>query len=212
MKHKKRGSVTLYLMFCFLPIVAIFCVILWVRASSLYHLKAQRQLDRCVYWRLKDRCENLNELSALNSRLRSLIRVIVSLESAGKLASIVFPGLGGAVEVTASELRTVARALTAKQDWIMMQESIQSKMTMLCGFSQNSEVTFSRPENAQATFAGTPAPLSWVTGTGEIEVHSWNIGSLKKESYGYCKGSRDLDGEKYRVSFQHAPEVKLQSK
>lgn len=217
---KKAGSVVLGLILFWLPILAIFPVILWVRVTTLHHLTQQRQIDRCLYPVIERRCQFLAKLSASNATLRRLVQMIATIEIAKQATSaipIVGAGMAAAGESTAAALRTMVRSIAKLQDLSIKIESVQAYTSLTCGTPLRpiNSLNFDRPQTLASTIAKSIPPLNWAEGSSSTEMHLMNskllLTEMKQlETFAHCFTERKdqdgrLDGEQYRVSFRHAP-------
>ena len=209
----QSGSIGLQLFVVWLPIIAVFGVILWIRAASLHQLHEQRTLDRCVFGVLKPRCQLLNQLSETNQRLRQLIHILAAAEAA-KTATSGIPIAGQIIAVVGESGiaagRAIAKGIARYQDALLEIQGVAVLAIWRCGLARNlnPKLEISRPQTLEAQYAGTPAPLEWEEGpaAGELDVTSWN---LVTHSFGHCRPeppeeSKLLDGEVYQAVFIHA--------
>ncbi|MBI3555515.1 MAG: hypothetical protein HY074_04550 [Deltaproteobacteria bacterium] len=209
----QSGSIGLELVVVWLPIIAIFGVILWLRAASLHQLYQQRSLDRCVFSVLKPRCQMLNQLSESNQRLRQLIHILAAVKIAKESGSkIPIAGIAIAIagESGLAAGRAIANGIVRFQDALLEIQSVAVLTIWRCGIASNlnPKLEISRPQSLEAQIAGTPGPMEWEAGPGpgELDVRSWN---LVIRSFGYCRPpatqeSTLLDGESYQAVFRHA--------
>ena len=217
----ERGSITLSLILVWLPILAIFGVILCLRVTALRHMLDQRALDRCLHPVIHRRCLILSNLSESNERLRQLIYTIAAIEAAKQAASFIpvaGPITASSAEALQAFLRAAVRSIVGIQNGLITTEKANTAAALKCGPSMNptSGLDFKRPETLASTLAKTSPALEWQEGssTSELHVRSWK--NLRLESYAHCfpeKRDRDgeLNGESYQTSFRHAP-AKLRSK
>lgn len=195
-----KGGVLLQLVVIWLPILGLFALTLWIRAASLFHLKQQRDLDRCMYSILQTRCKVLSQVSGLNAKLKKLIHTVSALRMASLL-----PGAGTAALVayeSASKVaKPLAKAIARLQDRLLEYEKIKSRWIWRCGFAHIVDLSIARLTSVESQTVGMPAPLSWIHGPGDskIDVKRWDF---QKRCYGYCKGDSRLNGEKYKILFR----------
>jgi hypothetical protein len=208
----QTGSFIIHFALFWAPILALFGVILWVRAISIRYIQDQRSLDRCIHSVLKTRCVALNTLSATNLKLIELLHAAAAAEASRRVVSLI-PAVGTAANaaITASieASRAAAQMIARSQDAVIAFEELSSLTIWHCGpvFQGASPLVFTRPATAESLTVKMVAPLKWDEGpvASELQVKSWN---LKVQSFGHCFTSetKTLEGEHYEVSFQHAKE------
>lgn len=212
-KNSKRqaGFLSLQFLVFWIPLFAIFGVILWIRSLGLDYLERQRSLDRCIFSVLRSRCSNLTELSKSNAVLRKLVHALALIESA-KAVSLVIPGLNGVLVVAAGApaqgARATAKAIAKYQDFLIASDTFNIAKALRCGIPINPllPLSLTRSQNAETVVARAPGPLQWKErpSSSFLNVLSWD---LKTRSFGYChttatKSQHPLDGEEYSVSFR----------
>lgn len=216
----QNGSVALGIILFWLPIFALFGLILWLRAHATQHLLQQRALDRCLYPVIAQRCDTLSHLSETNARLRQMVLVIAAIEAV-KTATSAIPFVGGGMvaagESTAAVLRVMVTALAHTQNSLITKEKIATAAgTLKCGLPmpQSSELKFSRPQTPSSIIAKATPPLSWREGAAgsELSLRKWS--NFQLQTYAHCftdvsTEDGNLDGEHYQTSFRHAPAKRL---
>lgn len=210
--NRQKGSILVSLVLVWLPIIAVFTVILWIRAQSLHQLLRQRSLDRCLYPIIERRCLFLTRLSETNERLRQLVRTLAAIEIAKQVGSkIPVAGIGFATsgEAAATVLRQIANGIVKIQDGLITADRLNMPFILKCGFPVETTTApeFDRPQTTETMLAKVTPPLNWSEGSASTEIH---LHRANVESYAHCFTKTDtddgaLDGEAYQTSFQHAP-------
>jgi cell division protein FtsB len=207
---REKGSIVLQLVLIWLPVLAIFGVILWLRVASIHHTQRQRSLDRCVVNVLRSRCETLNQLSKTNLALRQLVHVLAVAELA-KTATAVIPVVGQLAAVLGEmplvAVRAIAQGIARLQDGLITFQKIRDVSLWRCGLvlKGSGPLTLERPPSWEAQLAMAPAPLEWSAGNAEseLDVRAWQ---LAPRSFGYChtrtEASSFLNGEAYDISLR----------
>ncbi|MBI3542676.1 MAG: hypothetical protein HY075_05310 [Deltaproteobacteria bacterium] len=202
-----------------LPIVAVFAVILWLRAAGLDWIRRQRTMDRCVFEVVRSRCEFLSNLSQDNHRLRQLQTAIAAARKV-EIASAPIPGVDVAVigvmetwgRVAMRGMRFGANALIKEQNAAILIQKTKDARILGCGIPTTGwtlDLGLERVATLDSVLSGLEPPLSWSEGVATSELVTWDS-SFRTRSFGHCRPapgstSFSLDGESYVTSARPPP-------